>query len=415
MSTVGIVSEYNPFHNGHMYHIHTAKSECNADSAVCVMSGSFVQRGEPAIYDKWTRTKMALYNGADLVIELPVLYSCQPAEVFAYGAVKILDSLGIVDSICFGSENGNTELLIELAKILFEEPDLLKAGIKKALKAGVNYPKAVSEAFNGFDNITNSNSKLQDILLKPNNTLAIEYIKSLLKLKSKIKPIAVKRIYSEYNEEKITGGLASATAIRKEIKAVNRINDALALCLPESVIWLINEYINTGKNPIYSDAFSDILLYKIRTTPIEQLMSIVNSKEGIEYRIKKSAESTGSFEALAEMIKTKRYTRTYIQRLLCHIMLGFDNSSLSSLKDNDNPIYIRVLGMNKKGKALLKTVKEKCPYPIITKAADFKTDDMFLNEMFEYDTRSTDIYNLGFKNAKFRIAGSDFLTSPVID
>jgi len=263
MNTVGIISEYNPFHNGHKYHIQAAKEACNADYSVCIMSGSFVQRGEPAIFDKWSRAKMAVLNGADLVVELPVVYACQPAEIFALGSVKILNSMGFVNYICFGSELGDTEALQRLAKLLHNEPEAFKLILKNQLEQGISYPKAISAALSSYiggDDAVITN----DILRNPNNVLGIEYIKALMTLKSSIKPVAVKRIASDYNDIGIAGGIASATAVRYEIKEKG-LSEKVRLAMPENCINIIEANIDSDRHPLYLNDFSDILLYQLRT------------------------------------------------------------------------------------------------------------------------------------------------------
>ena len=409
MKTVGIIAEYNPFHNGHKYHIQASKETCGAEYAVCVMSGSFVQRGEPAIYDKWSRAKMAVMNGADLVLELPVVYSCQPAEIFALGGIKLLNGLGIVDYLCFGSELGHTDTLCRLSELLSTEPDDFKLHLKKHLERGVSYPKAISSALSSFLGDSESNY-IDDILKSPNNILGIEYIKSLMLYKSNIKPVAVKRIVSEYNDMHIKTDIASATAIRNEIRREG-LNENVRMALPQSTIDIIEEGKASEKNPVVLEDFSDILLYKLRTMEISEFRKYLNVREGIEYRLKKYASCCTSCEELIEAVKTKRYTRTYIQRLLCHIMLGINRNDVVTAKNIHCPAYIRILAFNDKGKLLLKSIKEKTSYTIITKAADFRSSNPAVKRIFELDILSTDIYSLGFKSGTFRKAGSDFMTS----
>lgn len=410
MKTVGIISEYNPFHNGHAYHIEKAREATGAEYVVCAMSGSFVQRGEPAMFDKWSRAKMAVQNGADLVIELPVAYACQPAEIFAQGSVRLLNGLGIVDYLCFGSELGDTEVLYELAELLGSEPEEFSSLIKKQLNMGVSYPKAISAALSSY--LGGSEESLSDEILKnPNNVLGIEYIKSLIQLKSSIKPAAIKRIASGHNDMSIESGIASATAIRNEI-AKNGLSGKVRMALPQSVFNTLEENFASGKQPVTLESFSDIVLYKLRTMDIDEFGHYLNVREGIEHRLKRYAVECTSCEELIEAVKTKRYTRTYIQRLLCHILLGIKKSDISIFKGLQNPPYARVLAFNDKGKLLLKNIKEKSSCPIITKAADFKSDNGPARILFSLDVRSTDIYSLGYRNGRFRKAGQDFLTSP---
>lgn len=409
MKTVGIISEYNPFHNGHKYHIHEAKKACGADYAVCIMSGSFVQRGEPAIFDKWSRSQIAVMNGADLVIELPVVYACQPAEIFALGAVKILNSMGVIDNICFGSELGDADHLHQLAQLLHNEPEAFKQLLKKQLENGVSYPKAVSNALSTYID-DDPHSVGSDILKNPNNILGIEYIKALMTLNSSIEPIAVKRIVSGHNDIGITSNIASATAVRNEIRD-NGISEKVKMSIPENSIDIISSNISSNRNPVYLNDFSDILLYKLRVIEEAELRKYLNVREGIENRLKKYARSCSSCNELIEAVKTKRYTRTYIQRLLCHLLLDMKNSDITIFKDLNCPSYIRILAFNDNGKNLLKEIKDRSTYPIISKVADFNCSDKRITRTFAYDLLSTDIYNLAYKALEFKKGAEDYYTS----
>lgn len=405
MKTVGIISEYNPFHNGHKYHIQEAKKACGADYAICIMSGSFVQRGEPAIFDKWSRSKIAVMNGADLVIELPVVYACQPAEIFALGAVKILNSAGVIDSICFGSELGDTGALCQLAKLLHSEPAAFRQLLKKQLENGVSYPKAVSNALSAYIE-KDPHSVDGDILKNPNNILGIEYIKALMTLNSSIEPIAVKRIASGHNDTGISSSIASATAVRNEIRN-NGLSEKVRMSIPENSI----DIINSDRNPVCLNDFSDILLYKLRVIEEAELRKYLNIREGIENRLKKYAKTCSSCSELIESVKTKRYTRTYIQRLLCHILLDMNKDDISLFKNPNCPSYIRILAFNDNGKNLLKEIKNRSLYPVISKVADFNCSDERIVRMFAYDLLSTDIYNLAYKALEYKKGAEDYYTS----
>lgn len=410
MKTVGIISEYNPFHNGHKYHIQAAKEACNADYSICIMSGSFVQRGEPAIFDKWSRAKMAVLNGADLVVELPAVYACQPAEIFALGSVRILNSMGIIDYICFGSELGDTKALQQLSELLHNEPAAFKLLLKTQLEKGVSYPKAVSAALSSYMG-WEADGTANDILRNPNNVLGIEYIKALMTLGSSIEPVAVKRIASGHNDIGIASEIASATAIRREIRE-RGISDKIRLSMPGNCIKIIEANTESNRHPLYLDDFSDMLLYKLRTIENAELQKYLNVREGIENRLKKYSLTSSSCEELIEAVKTKRYTRTYIQRLLCHLLLGMHRSDISSFKDMNCPAYIRVLAFNENGTKLIKEIKALSPYPVISKVADFKCRDERITRMFSYDLLSSNVYNLAYRTPACKKGMEDYLTSP---
>lgn len=412
MKTVGIISEYNPFHNGHRYHIEVAKKTCNADNVICIMSGNFVQRGEPAIFDKWSRAEMAIRSGADLVLELPFVYACQPAEIFALGAVKILNDINIVDYLCFGSELGELPPLNYLAKLLGNEPEDLKSFIKEYMSKGFTYPKAVALSLKDYLKSTDY-SNIHQVINKPNNILGIEYIKAINLLKSTIKPVAIKRVVSDYNDKKILDSISSATSIRIEILN-NGVSDMISYSMPSSSVQIINELINNNIHPVFLSDLSDILLYKLRSISIDEMLSFMNIVEGIENRIKKFATSSTNIIEFIEKCKTKRYTRTFIQRLLCHLLINLKYSDITRFKNIDCPSYARVLALNEKGKGLIKKIKKNEDYPIITKTANFTTNSTELRKMFDFDILSSDIYSLTQNCDKYKKGGADYYTSPII-
>lgn len=384
MNTGAVICEYNPFHNGHKFQLEKIKKEC--DRVICVMSGSFVQRGDVAVVDKWTRAAMALNNGADLVIELPVCFSLNTAERFSFGAVSLIDSLGVCDSLYFGSESGNIDTLKNAASVLLNEPKEISDKIKKLMDSGISYPMAREEAFcNLID---------KDLLSEPNNILALEYIKSLMAINSKIKPITIKREISHHHETTPQNNITSATAIRELIKNGEDFNSYI----PENTI---NLYENFNRPDV--ENLSDILLYTIRTKSTEEISNINEVTEGLENRIKDAINYANTFDCICEFVKTKRYTMSKIRRILLSIILGLDKDL-----SKKPPEYLRVLGMNKKGMDILSQIKTKSSLPIITKVADFKEN----SESFKKDILSTDIFSLSTVNNN--LFGKDFKTSPVI-
>ena len=409
MKTLGIVSEYNPFHNGHQYHIQAARQEFGAENIVCIMSGSFMQRGEPAMFDKWSRAKMALQNGADLVIELPFVYSCQPAEIFSFGAMNILNNLGIIDGICFGSELGSAAALTEIAALLINEPEEFSQLVKLHLKSGSTYPRSVSLALGDY--YRGNEAIHPDIWENPNNILGIEYIKSIMQLKSPMVPYTIKRFGNQYNDMEITQSIASATAVRHELKSFG-MSERLQTALPKASFDIIKANIE-NKGPVLMEDYSDMLLYKLRTMTAEQISEYISISEGLEYRIKKAADQAGCMNELIEGIKTKRYTRAFIQRMLCHILIDLKWEKTIAFKQLGTPSYCRVLGFNDKGKLLLRNIADTSQFPVINKVASFQTEDSVLSDVFEYDIRSTDIYNLAYTNKNYKKAKEDYMKSPI--
>lgn len=418
MRTAGLVVEYNPFHNGHLYHIQQARKVCEADCIVCVMSGNFIQRGEPAIINKWARTKAALSNGADLVIELPLVYAMASAEYFSYGAVKILDSLGVVDSICFGSESGSIEELDIFASILANEPDQYKQLLKAELFKGLSYPSARQAALSTYLDSDHGPKRYNpEVIGSANNILGIEYLKALKKIKSRITPYTIKREGNSYTSELLTGALSSATSIRKTVSENGSasLEQMLESAMPESSLNILMEEINNGRGPVFQSDFEAIILNEIRRMSVEQLRQYPYLGEGLENRLKSCADSCGTLEELINCTITKRYTRTRINRCLFSILNGITNTDIDTFVKDKGPQYIRILGFNSVGKKLLKTIKKTAKLPIITKTADFKrTEDPYLSRLLELEARSTDVYVLGYRSSSERKAGQEFTQNVVM-
>ena len=396
MKTLGIITEYNPFHNGHKYHLEKSKKMSNSDAVICVMSGHFLQRGTPAIIDKWTRTKNAIENGVDLVIELPTVYSMNSAEFFAKGAVEILNSLNIVNTLSFGSENGNIKPFLKIGEFFSNEPEEFKSLLKKYLNEGIVFPKARELALKeylGENTIINS---------KPNNILGIEYSKAIFSTSSNIELKTITRTSNNYHDNTLTGNISSATAIRSTIKS-NMNFDDIKNSIPNSTY---DSFIKNKNDLVFRDNFEDLIFYKIRSMSLNELKNIHDITEGLENRIKKMALKTETLEELIMNIKTKRYTYTRIQRILFKILLDIK-------KDNiyHSPRYIRVLGFNKKGQKLIKQINKISTIPIITNLKNYIPQDEIAKMMIETDIRATNIYQI-VKNKK--TGNLDYLKKPVI-
>ncbi len=365
-----IVAEYNPFHKGHKYHISETRKITGCENIIAVMSGNFVQRGEPAFTDKMTRAKCALLNGADMVVELPVEYATSSADIFARGAAEIIKAMGIADSISFGSEAGNTEIFLRLMDILHEEPSGYKYELKKYLDEGLSYPLARQHALSSFLAIPFENL---DFLSLPNNILALEYMLALKD--SSITPYTIERNTSQYNSPMLTGEISSSMAIRH---AVERGNPAEARSsMPDNCADILD---NIKRLPNIDD-YSDILHYILRTTSAERLSETADITEGLENRI--ISEAAGDkISIIAEKVKTKRYTYAKIRRGLLHIILG-----ITKEQQQKAPTYIRVLGVRKDSIRLLSELTEKAALPVITNVKDSE-------ELLAKEIRATDIYNI---------------------
>ena len=378
-NTVGIVCEYNPFHYGHQYHIAQAKKLTGASRAVCVMSGSFVQRGEPAICDKWQRAKSAIDGGADLVIELPAYYALQSADNFAFGAVSLLDGTGIVDSICFGAETDDISLL-KKASMLRETP-VWQSKLAGCLSAGAGYPSACETALRSVM------PDAPDNLFLPNNILAMGYIYALSQLNSAIEPFCLKR-NNDYHSDQSSDGFKSATAIRDMIQS-GKDYSSWAPLLPES-----------ASICSLSNADSFILGFFRRATPFD-LADVKGYEDGLANLVINSAKKACTSEELFEMCTSKRYTLHRIKRFCACAILG--------IRGNHTPDYLRILAANSKGTAMIKEIKEASRLVPVVKAADYSG-----SAMFDMDVAATDFASLCQGVVSERYAGKDYTKSPVI-
>ena len=350
MATVlGIIAEYNPFHNGHFYKIEEAKKQTGAKYVVAVMSGNFTQRGNTSLIDKWAKAQMALENGVDIVLELPTIYSVSSAENFAEGAIKILDSLKIVDTLCFGTETVDFAALNNIANVLHNEPKEYVAILNHELGKGISYPKARENALMMY---LNDIKRYASILSGSNNILAIEYLKALKRLKSDMTPFSIQRKKVYYNDERIIDEFASSTAIRKLI-ATEQYAEVRKV-VPMSSYMLLKEKIEKGNYVIDIIKFEKEILYNLRKMTVKQIAELPDVTEGLEYAIKNAANSCNSLLELVNIIKSKRYTQTRIQRILVYALLGITKKDMANARKVIP--YARVLGFNKNGREMLSDI-----------------------------------------------------------
>ncbi len=422
MNTLGIIAEYNPFHKGHKYHLEQSLTKTKADSTICIMSGNFLQRGTPAIINQFSRAKIALHTGIDLVIQLPVSYTIRSAPNFAFGAVKLLNATGIIDYISFGSESGNLKTLTRLANLLADEPTKLSKLIKENLTTGLSYPKATAKATITYlkqDKQTKKLNEYKQALNNPNNILAIEYLKALKKLDSNISPVTIKRKGSNYHEKKIKS-FASATAIRNKIKEnnFNQLSNKIKNNLPKYSYQILAEEIQANRGPIFFESFSQQILTILRRITTKELSNYEDVAKGLENRIKSAAKKATNLTELITLIKTKCYTQTRIQRILTQVLIGLQANILKKFSNKGGPQYFRILGFTKQGQQLLRQIKAKADIPIITKVADYYKSNYQVNtplkKMLSLDLKANDIYNLAYPGQKYRLGGNDFKKHPVI-
>ncbi len=413
MKIVGLITEYNPFHLGHKYHLDQSLKITDATHSIAIMSSSFVQRGEPALVDKWTRAKMAIDNGVDLVIELPFVFSVQSAELFAYGALKILNSLNIVDCISFGSENGELSKLKKAASILSDEPLKYKDMLKENLKKGMAYSASRSNSLDSYIKSLDSSDTYDyaSMLKESNNILGIEYLKSLIRLNSSIEPFTVGRVGNRYKDNQITTTVASATGIRNKLltESINSISDFM----PKEAYKYLIEFHNRYSIFNQIDNYNEILQYLFRIKTSDDLRKIMDMEEGLENRILRLSLKHYKLNELIDEVVTKRYPSTRIKRILIHLLMDLHRDEIKKLYEL--PIeYIRVLGVNKKGMEILQRLSKTSEISIITKYSSYKKlNNANINLFLGFEEKATDLYFLGISKTK-HYEKMDYITSPYI-
>lgn len=394
MSVIGIICEFNPFHNGHKYLIDCVKKD--GDAVVCVMSGNFVQRGEPAIFDKRCRAKAALLSGADLVIELPVAFSVSGAQTFARGGVKLLNSLGVVDTLAFGSECGDLEKLISAADAL--ENSRVHNEIYNSMQTGITYAAARENAVRKI-----FGEKIADVLRCSNDILAVEYISALKLLRSKIKPYAVLRNGAMHDGGEIEGAFASGSLLREKIMNKEDVSEFM----PREALGVIDEALKKGFAPSDYKKLDVAVLAFLRKAVPETFSGVPDVSEGIENRIINAAQSASTLSEVFDNAKTKRYTHARIRRIVLCAFLGIKDSDVAC-----GMPYIRILGFSEKGKELLHSIKQSASLPIVTRACDSSNLTDTGKKALRLESTVTDIYNLTLP--KIRPCGTEMTDNLII-
>ncbi len=372
MKACGLIVEYNPFHNGHIYHLEESRSVTQADCLIAVMSGSFLQRGEPAITDKFSRARAALKSGVDIVLELPYAYSVQSSTLFSHGAIKVLNALKI-DSLCFGSESGSIKSFINNFHILNNNKIKFDSILKRELAKGYSYPLANNLAYQdiGFD---------LDVL-EPNNILGFNYVKEVLLNALPIELHTIKRTNNAYHDVKLSSKISSATSIRKEI-ITNGMTQTVKSSLPNETIHEFNVYKQLANTYHIWENYFDLLQYKVLSSSRSDLSKIALVDEGLHNRIKDTAQVAESFNHWMRLVKTKRYTWVKIQRIFTHILTSTTQYELDNYHKNFN--QIRLLGMTKQGQTYLNKIKGELEVNISSSLKSFGKDSL--------DSKVSDIY-----------------------
>lgn len=405
MNVTGIIAEYNPFHNGHLYQIKKIKAH-GESLIIAVISGSFTQRGEAAIFDKWQRAETAVKSGCDIVLELPFAFACRSAQDFARGGVTLLNRLGIVNQLAFGAECADLSILQNIALQLDDKAFQKK--LHAHINSGLSYAQAISAALD-------SDSEIAMLIKQPNNILAIEYLRSLHLLNSPIRPLLIPRQGAGYHEEEIKGSLASATAIRHALYRKENLSELKAV-LPSASQELTRQIL-TSQLPQMNRLYLP-LQAKLLTSDLSDLQKIYGITEGLENRILDHAKTADSWQKLIQAVTTKRYPASRIARTLLYLLMNIDKDSIA-LFDQTGPLYARLLAVSPQGKTILREIKAQSSLPLITKTSQYltttkrrevQTDLTPLEQMLRLDTLATELRQLTCEKKSPR---NDFQQSPI--
>ena len=401
MKICAIICEYNPLHYGHLYHIQKAKELSGCDAIMCIQAGNFTQRGEPAICNKYVRAKMALEAGADIVVQIPTAYCCSSAEIFALAGVKIANSFDDVTHLAFGCETENFELLKEIAKYFANEPKEFKEKLKKFLDAGNSLPvsrqKAIEELMKEDKVVFSEITETLNILTKPNNILAIEYLKAIYRTKSNIEPVFTVRENSDYSSADLNGRDSSATAIRTRLISKNKVRSIKKL-VPPFTYDILKEEVNKFGLPD-QELFGDLSAYVLKTSTAEDIKNIYDVSEGIENRFLESAKKFKDFNDLLLDVKTKRYTYTRLKRISLRLLLKIDKDTVSQVYKIDKLPFIKVLAFNAEKKQLLSSINADTNI-IIRNSNVVKNPSELYSKLASIEDRANAVYNMLLKQDK---------------
>jgi len=406
----GIVAEYDIFHNGHKYQIEQLKEKTNSNIVIAVMSGNFLQRGIPASFDKWMRAENAINNGIDIVFELPTCYATASAEFFSMGAIGILNKLNSINYISFGCKYDNLDLMKTIAKILQNEDEPFKKELQKQIHSGISFPVARCNALKNYLKDYDNAELIENILLDPNNILAIEYLKALYEYDSNITPYIIKRKSVDYSSTDIVDNITSSTGIRELLKNDDYTN--LKKVVSDYTYTKIKKDISSGKMPMTFKNFEKEIFYKLRIMSANEISNIFDVSEGIENTIKKALNNSQDIYELIENIKSKRYTQTRVQRILIHSLLDIKEEYIKKIKYL--PKYARLIAVSKNGQKVLPTITKNSSIPIVTSVSKFlKTANDDEKEMMNLDILASNVYTLGYEIPYFKKYNLDF-TKPII-
>jgi len=426
MKVLGIVVEYNPFHNGHLFHLQKAKELIRPDYTIAVMSGNFCQRGEPAIIDKFSRAEIALKMGVDVVFELPTVYAIQDAGGFARGAIGVLDGTGVVTDIVFGSESNDIEFLKKIAEILHEQPDLYNQFLHEELKKGYSFPNARKYALMRYvEELKIMDPEKVRLIERSNDILGLEYVRAILDLGSSITPHTIKRVGADYKEEEFKGRLSSATSIRKLIR--ERKMDLVRESVPEESFEVIRRELEEGRGPVFLEDMEKLLLGIMRLKDRDDFSKLYGFSEGLDERFYRFSRISSSIGEFMEKVKSKRFTFTRIRRLMLYVLFEMRKDFVERSNEK-GPQYLRILGFTESGRNLLSKMKKASKLPIVSTVSLYRkvlekalkdeernmdVDPELFEEQLLLDIKATNVHSLFFKSDREKKGERDFRIQPI--
>lgn len=414
MGVLGLITEYNPFHHGHLHHLDESKKITGASHTVAVMSGHFMQRGEPAIADKWTRASMAVACGVDLVLELPTVYACSTAEQFACGSIQLLDRLGCVTDVCFGSEIGDTSIFKLIGSLLADPHPEYSFHLKKELALGVPFAAAQEQALLYIIecHFPDMLSLAKQIFNRPNNVLGMAYAKYIRKIGSSMKLHTIQRIGAGYHDLTTHHLISSATGIRRLYQESQEIT-AIEPFLPKKAYEKLVIGISEGRGPVFHHAFHQDLLTLLKRSSLKELSNLPDVSEGLEYRIMECIRHSGTIDEFLICVKNKRVPYTRLHRMLIHLLLNLDRHSLAPCTSDSAPLYGRILAFNDRGREIIRMCQSASTIPLINKTANFNPETHEIKQLLDIDFRASRIYGSRLSHSAFLRGEPDLLMSPV--
>ncbi len=414
MNILGLITEYNPFHNGHYHHLHESKSISGATHTVAIMSGHFTQRGEPGITDKWTRASMAVSCGVDLVLELPTIYACSSADFFARGSILLLHQLGCVTDLCFGSESGSLNGIDQISDVLANPSDYYQAQLEINLKRGLSYPAAQESAVRAalFAKSTEPEIDYKNVFNMPNNILGTTYLKHLKIINSSIRVHTIKRIGAGYHDIDISHRISSASGIRNQIMITGKL-DPIRKKMPDTALDILMSGFNQGRGPVFMSDFEQTIISLLKRSSKNDFLELPHVTEGIENRMLSCRTTTSSIEEFILCVKNKRIPYSRIQRMLTHLLLGIKNPFAQQWYTEQKPPYARILAFNDRGREIIRLCKKTSSIPLINKPAGYNPENPMISELLALDYRAGRLFGSVLQNNRFNNSDPDLIMSPL--